>query len=184
MNQLALTSANGATQDSTSLSANQSEFSALTADINQIASTTSYGTTNLLNGSFSNQVLQVGSFNNTNQQISLSISAATASALGISSSISIGSVASAQAAITAVQNAISSVDSIEAGVGATQNELTAVAANLTVGQQNLTAAYSQLVNVNMAQEMTTFSTAQILEQTGVSMLQQAQAAPQAVLKLV
>ena len=75
------------------------------------------------------------------------------------------------------------VDSIEASVGAVQNQLQAIAANLTVGQQNLTAANSQLVNVNMAQEMTTFSTDQILMQTGTSMLAQAQQAPQLVLKL-
>src|SRR6202167_2971754 len=73
MNQLALSSANGATQDTTSLAANQQEFSALQADINQIAGTTSYGTTNLLDGSFSGQTLQVGAFNTTNQQISISI---------------------------------------------------------------------------------------------------------------
>src|SRR5580700_10791765 len=60
MNQLALSSANGATQDSTSLGANQQEFAALQEDIDQIASTTSYGSTTLLDGSFSSQVLQVG----------------------------------------------------------------------------------------------------------------------------
>ena len=185
MDQLATNSANGATQDATSLSANQSEFAALQADINQIAGTTSYGTTNLLDGTFTSQVLQVGAFDLTNQQISLSISASTASALGVGvGSVGVGTVASAQSAISAVQAAISSVDAIEASVGATQNELQSVAANLTVGQQNLSAAESQIVNVNMAKEMTTYSTDQILMQTGVSMLAQAQQAPGLVLKLI
>ena len=79
MNQLALSSANGATQDSTSLHANQQEFQALQNDINQIAATTSYGTTNLLNGSFSNQTLQVGAFDVSTQQINLAISASARS---------------------------------------------------------------------------------------------------------
>ena len=69
------------------------------------------------------------------------------------------------------------MDNIEASVGAIQNELQSIAANLTVGQQNLSAADSQLVDVNMAQEMTTFSTDQILMQTGTAMLAQAQQAP-------
>jgi flagellin len=185
MNQLALSSANGATNDTTSLAANQQEFSALQSEINQIANTTSYGTTNLLDGTFTSQVLQVGAFDLSNQQISLSISSATAGSLGVSTgAVGVGTVGSAQAAVSAVQAAISSVDSIEASVGATQNELQAIGANLTVGQQNLSAASSQLVDVNMAQEMTVFSTDQILMQTGTAMLSQAQQAPNLVLKLI
>src|SRR5580698_1655399 len=79
MNQLALSSANGATQDSTSLAANQQEFAALQSDINQIAATTSYGATTLLDGTFSNQTLQVGAFDLSNQQVSIGISSANAS---------------------------------------------------------------------------------------------------------
>jgi flagellin len=185
MNQLALSSANGATQDSTSLAANQQEFAALQADINQIAGTTSYGQTNLLDGSFSSQTLQVGAFDLSNQQISISIGNSDAAALGLTiGTVGVGSVTSAQAAIAAVQAAISAVDTIEAGVGATQNELQAIGANLTIGQQNLTAAASQLVDVNMAQEMTQYSTDQILMQTGTAMLAQAQQSPNLVLKLV
>jgi len=185
MNQLAISSANGATNDTASFTANEQEFGDLQNDIDQIASTTSYGTTNLLDGSFSNQKLQVGAFNAASQQISLTISGASTGALGVaSSSIGVGSVSSAQAAITAVQAAITSVDSIEANVGGIQNELTAIAANLTVGQQNLQAANSQLVDVNMAQEMTTYSTQQILMQTGTAMLSQAQQAPSLVEKLI
>ena len=185
MNQLAISSSNGATNDSTSLTANEQEFSALQSDIDQIAGTTSYGTTNLLDGTFSGQSLQVGAFDATSNQISLTIGGASTGALGVaSSSVSVATQASAQAAIKAVQAAIASVDNIEATVGAVQNELTAIAANLTVGQQNLSAANSQLVDVNMAQEMTTYSTDQILMQTGTAMLSQAQQAPNLVLKLI
>jgi len=99
MNQLAISSANGATKDTTSLAANQQEFAALQADINQIAGTTSYGTTNLLDGTFSGQQLQVGSFNSSNQQISITIASANAAALGITvGSVGVGSASSAQAA--------------------------------------------------------------------------------------
>jgi flagellin len=185
MDQLALSSANGATNDSNSLNANEQEFAALQNQIDQIANTTSFGTTPLLDGSFSNQVLQVGAFDNSNQQITLNIAAATTGALGVASTtVAVGSQASAQAAVSAVQNAINTVASIEASVGAIQNQLQAVVANLTVGQQNLTAAYSGLVDVNFAQETTAFTTDQILMQSGVAMLSQAQQTPSLVLKLL
>lgn len=185
MNQLALSSANGATTDTTALQANQQEFSALQNQIDQIAGTTSFGKTQLLNGSFSGQTLQVGAFNFASNQVSLTIGAATTGALGVASSaVAVGTVASAQSAIAAVQGAISSVNAIEASLGATQNQLQAITANLTVGQQNLQAATSRLVDVNMAQEMTQYSTDQILMQSGVAMLAQAQQAPSLVLKLL
>lgn len=185
MNQLALSSANGATNDTGSLNANEQEFVALQNQIDQIAATTSYGTSALLDGTFSGQSLQVGAFDNSNQQLTLTISAATTGALGVSStSVSVASQVSAQAAVSAVQAAISAVASIEANVGATQNQLAVVVANLTVGQQNLQSAYSGLVDVNFAQETTTFSTDQILMQSGISMLSQAQQTPSLVLKLL
>ena len=183
MNQLALTSANGATNDTTSLSANNAEFQDLVSAITQIAVTTTYGTTQLLTGTFTGQVLQVGAFDLTNQQITLSLSAADAGTLGLTG-VSVASATSAQAAISAVQAAIAQVDSIEAQAGAIQNQLQSIVANLTVGQQNLAAASSQLVDVNFAQQMTTFSTDQILMQTGTAMLSQAQQAPALVLKLI
>jgi len=185
MNQLALSSANGATNDSGSLNANEQEFVALQNQIDQIASTTSYGTTTLLDGTFTNQSLQVGAFDNSNQQLTLTIGAATTGALGVAStSVAVASQVSAQAAVSAVQAAISTVASIEANVGATQNQLSVVVANLTVGQQNLQSAYSGLVDVNFAEETTTFTTDQILMQSGISMLSQAQQTPSLVLKLL
>ncbi len=185
MNQLALSSSNGATNDTGSLNANEQEFTALQNQIDQIASTTSYGTTALLDGTFTNQSLQVGAFDNSNQQLTLTIGAATTGALGVSTtSVSVASQVSAQAAVSAVQAAISTVASIEANVGATQNQLAVVVANLTVGQQNLQSAYSGLVDVNFAQETTTFTTDQILMQSGISMLSQAQQTPSLVLKLL
>ncbi len=193
MDQLAVASANSATNDSTSLQANEQEFSALQSQIDQIANSTSYGTTQLLN---SNQTftVQVGAFaqngavaagGNAFQQISFSVSAVTTGALALTTTeVSVANAASASSAIAAVQSALSLVDTIESSLGATQNELGALVSNLTVGNQNLQAAYSGMVDVNMAQEMTTFSTDQILMQTGTAMLAQAQTAPSLILKLI
>ena len=183
MNSLALASANGATNDTNSLNANNQEFTALANQIDQIANTTQFGTTVLLDGTFSNQVLQVGAFDNATNQLTLSVGASTTGALNISG-LSVANASSAAAAIASIQAAINSVASIEANVGATQNQLNAIVANLTVGQQNLQSAYSGLVDVNFAQETTTYSTDQILMQSGIAMLAQAQQTPSMVLKLL
>lgn len=193
MDQLAVASANSATNDSTSLQANEQEFSALQTQIDQIANSTSYGTTQLLQSNLTYTV-QVGAFEqngvaalggNAYQQVTFAITAVTTGALALStSSVAVSSAASASSAIQAVQSALSLVDTIESALGATQNELSALVANLTVGNQNLQAAYSGMVDVNMAQEMTTFSTDQILMQTGTAMLAQAQTAPSLILKLI
>jgi flagellin len=194
MEQLALTSANGATQTTTSLQANNSEFTDLKASITEIAKTTTFGTTPLLQGTATSHLatgafaasLQVGAFDTANEQIALSISAVTSTALKLkgATTVAISSATKALSAVSAVQAAIKIVDGVASTVGAKQNELNAIVANLTVGQQNLQAANSQLVDVNMAQEMTTFSTDQILMQSGVSMLAQAQQLPSLVLKLM
>ncbi len=185
MNSLALASANGATNDSNSLNANQQEFTALSNQIDQISQTTQFGTTQLLNGSFSQQTLQVGAFDTVSNVITLTIQGISTGALNIATTaVSVSNAASAQAAASAVQAAISQVASIEAAVGATQNQLNAVVANLTVGQQNLQSAYSSMVDVNFAQATTTYSTDQILMQSGVAMLSQAQQTPSLVLKLL
>lgn len=182
MDQLALTSATNATQTSTSRAADQAEFTDLAKTITKIATTTSFGKSKLLTGSFSG-TLQIGAFDTSSTQISLAISGMKLATLKLTAS-KITSASTARAAISAVQSAISTVDSTAAKVGATQNELNAIVANLTVGQQNLAAANSQLVDVNMAQEMTAFTTDQILMQSGVAMLGQAQQTPSLVLKLL
>jgi flagellin len=90
----------------------------------------------------------------------------------------------AQAAITSVQAALTTVSTAAGKLGALQNEMTSVVSNLTVGQQNLQAANSQIVDTNMASEMTNFTSDQVLEQAGVAMLSQAQQSSQYVLKLL
>ena len=185
MNSLALSSANGATNDTTSLNANQQEFSALQNQIDQIANTTSFGSTKLLDGTFTSQTLQIGAFTSSANQISISISGASTGALSVAStSASVGTAAAALTAAGLVQSALAAVASIEAVVGADQNQLQAVTANLTVGQQNLQSAYASLVDVNFAQATTSFSTDQILMQSGVSMLSQANQSSALVLKLL
>ncbi|MHB1503230.1 MAG: flagellin N-terminal helical domain-containing protein [Acidimicrobiales bacterium] len=187
MDQLAAANSSGGTTDPASVAANQQEFVDLQNEIQQIASTTTFGTQNLLNGTFSNEIVQVGAFATVADQITFGVSAATVGALGVatgSAGVSIGTVSAALSALASVQAAISTVASMAAGVGSLQNELQGIAANLTVMNQNLTAAKSQLVDVNFAEATTQFSTQQILMQSGTAMLSQAQQQPALVLKLL
>ena len=56
--------------------------------------------------------------------------------------------------------------------------------SLDVNEENMTAAYSRLMDVDMAEEMTEYSTLQVLTQSGISMLAQANQRPSDLLQLL
>lgn len=182
MNTLATQAANGGTQNSNSQSADNTEFTSLVNELNQIANSTNYGGTALLNGSY-NGTFQVGPFNSSVNQIAISLSASDASTLGVATA-SINGVTAALSAMSAVQNAINLVATEAANIGATQNQMTALSANLTTAQENIQAAHANLVDVNVAQATTQFTQLQILEQGGVAVLSQAQQLPNLATKLL
>src|ERR1700735_4947712 len=184
-NTLATEAANGGVQDSSTSAAAQSEFASLQAELDQIATSTTYGTPPLLGGTYSGETFQVGPSDSANDQVVVTIAAATSTALAVNTrAVGIGSVAAAEAAMTAVQTAISTVASQAASVGATQNQIQALAANLTTAQQNIESAHANLVDVNVAQETGAFTSDQLLEQSGVAILAQAEQLPSLALKLL
>lgn len=83
-----------------------------------------------------------------------------------------------------IDNAIKNVSTARANFGAVQNRLEHRLNNLATYQENLTASESRIRDVDMAAEMTKFTKLNILQQAGVSMLAQANAAPQSVLSLL
>jgi flagellin len=90
----------------------------------------------------------------------------------------------ATAAITVIDEAISSVSTQNSQLGAYQDRLQDTSDNLTSGAQNLTSANAQLVDVDMAKEMSQYTQDSILVQAATAMLAQAQQEPQSVLKLL
>jgi len=82
-----------------------------------------------------------------------------------------------------VTQVIDFVASARASVGTSQNRLQFAANNVATAAENAEAARSNLVDLDVAQEMTTFTSKQILMQAGVSMLAQAQQLPQNLLRL-
>ena len=92
--------------------------------------------------------------------------------------------AGAEKGIVAAQNALAYVNSVRSKLGAYQNRLEHNTDSLDVSDENLTAAYSRIMDVDMAEEMTAYTTNNVLVQAGVSMLSQANERPQAVLQLL
>jgi flagellin len=86
--------------------------------------------------------------------------------------------------ITAIDRSLSSIADARAGLGAIQNRLEHTIANLATYHENLSAAESRIRDTDMAFEMTTFTKLQVLQQSGVAMLGQANQAPNAVLSLI
>ncbi len=187
MNTIANQAANSQVQDnSTALQADQQEFTALQTQLNQIASSTTYAGVNLLSSSAGSSLLltfQVGPQNSTADQVGVTLNFTNATALGLTS-VSLVGMTNAQGAIQTVQSAINTLASYAAVVGAAQNQVQALANNITVAQQNLTAAHANLVDVNVATATSQYTSLQILEQSGVSVLAQAQQLPQLALKLI
>jgi flagellin len=178
MRDLAVQAANGS-QDATALSAADSEFSALSSEIDRISTSTKFGSTNLLDGTFSAKDFQVGA--NTGDTISVTIAKTDATTLGVGS---LNLTTGAAAAIDTVNAAINTVSTTRAGLGADQNRFEHTIANLNVSVENISASESRIRDVDMAQEMVSYTRNQIMTQAGTAMLAQANSAPQGVLQLL
>lgn len=114
--------------------------------------------------------------------VTISVNAISSSALGINGG-SVTTAANANTASTAVSAALDTLNTARAVVGAAQNRLEFAADNLATSIENTEAARSSLLDLDVAKEMTMFTSKQILVQSGVSMLAQANQMPQSLLKL-
>ena len=98
--------------------------------------------------------------------------------------LTISTFSGAQAAISAVDTAISAIDTIRGDLGAVQNRFESTIANLSNVSENLTAARSRILDADIAQETSNMTKQNILQQAGVSILAQANQAPQLALSLL
>ena len=98
--------------------------------------------------------------------------------------LDISTVAGAEAALKAVDNAIGAVASQRATLGAIQNRLDSTVNNLSITSNNLSAANSRIRDADFAAETAELSRTQVLQQAGISILAQANAQPQQVLSLL
>ena len=98
--------------------------------------------------------------------------------------IDLTSANSARHAISVAQAAIDMVSSMRSDFGAMQNRLDHTINNLSVQEENITAAESRIRDVDMAKEMMAYTKNNILVQSAQAMLAQANQVPQGVLQLL
>jgi flagellin len=202
MKELAEQAATG-TYDSTQRLMIESEYQAMASEITRIANATDFNGLKLLDGTLSgthdgNKMKATGElkvhFGTLNDSAEdyyyIKIGSATASSLGLGNAsvnnpgFSISTQQAAQEALRAINNAVVSKDKIRANLGAMQNRLENTIANLTTQAENLQSAESRISDVDVAAEMTQFVRNQILTQSAVAMLSQANSMPKLALSLI
>ncbi|MBI9079875.1 MAG: flagellin [Pseudodesulfovibrio sp.] len=171
-----------------------SEYQAMASEITRIANATDFNGIHLLNGNLSGEGLTIhfGTGNDaTEDKYNVAISTCTASALGVGNAgnvsaagYTVSTQAMAQASLEALDAAITSKDKIRANLGSMQNRLQATISNLEIQGQNLQASESRISDVDVATEMTEYTKQQIITQSAVSMLSQANSLPQMALSLI
>jgi len=182
-----------------------SEYQAMASEITRIANATDFNGIYLLNGNLSGAThsgagltstgklkVHFGSGNlSAEDYYYIQVGTSTASAFGLglgaasgSSGRSISTQALAQQALDAINTAILSKDKIRANLGALQNRLENTISNLQVQVLNLQSAESQISDVDVATEMTEFVRQQILTQSAIAMLSQANSLPRMALNLI
>ncbi len=179
---LAIQSQNGI-NSSTDRAALQKEVSQLKLEISRVASTTQFGTQNLLAGGFSATFL-VGA--NAGQNIDIKLSRTGGygtNALGLSA-LSVSSVGGASGALALIDTAIGVIDGTRADLGAIQNRFQATIRNLTNISENVSGARSRIRDTDFAKETAELTRTQILQQTSTTVLAQANQRPQAALSLL
>ncbi|WP_208559002.1 flagellin Hag [Marinilactibacillus kalidii] len=202
------------TNSTDDLSAIQSEIDELNKEVDRIASTTQFNGKTLLDGSVSTNAdsqstfkLQIGSNTGSADTLTVNISAMNSANLGLDgatgtklSGIDVvgtpavvdgGGNETAAAvpgdhseAINVIDAAIKQVSEQRSNLGANQNRLDHTINNLTTTKENLSEANSRIRDVDMAEEMMSFTKSNILSQASTAMLAQANQMPQGVLQLL
>jgi len=136
--------------------------------------------------------LQVGSGTTVNDQIGLSFADTRINSAGALAGLKAAltaftgatTAANAQTLMGQVNSALDFFSSQRATFGAIQNRLASTVANAQASVENLSAAQSRIQDTDYAAETATMTRTQILQQAGMAMLAQANAAPNAVLSLL
>jgi flagellin len=152
------------------------EFQQLISEVDRIAQSTEYNRVPLLNGQSNTFEIQVGTRNNPAIDRIKLFDANSADinivSLGLNLA-SLGDKASAQNSLSAIDGALESVTAIRSNFGALQNRLQSVTNNIMISRENLAAANSRIRDTDMAEETSELTKNQILSQSGVAVLGQA-----------
>ena len=171
------------TQQHTALDA---EFTSIKAEIDRIGSSTSFNGAAVFSAVSTNVYLSdaTATGSSTISTLSGTISTSTAGNQVDLSGKSLTDATTSQAALTAIDTAIANVAALRGTLGASINRLQSATAVITNQVQNLSAAQDGIRGANIAEEVANLSKFQILNQTGISALSQANQSQQSVLKLL
>lgn len=187
MRDLAVQGAND-TLTSTDRGSINKELTALHQELTRIAETTEFNTKNLLNTANNSFTFQIGA--NEQQTLTVAIGKMDGKTLLVSDAAKFiidskaSNVRKTGGMISVIDKAIATVSDQRAALGAVQNRLEHTINNLTATNENLSDANSRIRDVDMAEEMMTFTKSNILSQAATSMLAQANAMPNSVLNLL
>ena len=162
----------------------QTENAALLTEIDRIANSAEFNGQALLNSAATVLTFQVGIRNvAANDRISVNTLDATAATLGVSA-VDLSTQAGAQAALATIDAGLLGVSLARANFGATGNRLGSVIQSIQASSESLSAANSRIRDVDVAEETSKMARTQVMMQAGVSVLAQANQAPQIALKLL
>lgn len=162
------------------------EYQQLKSEMQRITEATTFNGRDLLNGTGGVLDIQVGTRNDPfKDRISFNASAANASleALGMTAE-GLGTKEAAQMSLDTVDKAMVSVNAIRANFGAMQNRLQSTIQNISIADENLSAANSRIRDTDVAAETAELTRNQILMQAGISILGQTNSMQQMALKLL
>ena len=177
MRELSVQAANEGSNDAEAIAAAQAEYDSLALEIDHISDETRFGSTALLDGTYTAKEFQVSQ--TAGDTVSVSIADADSTALLVD-----GLTVGVSATTTAIDTAINTVSQRRGDLGALQNRFESMVNNLNVSMENLTASESRIRDADMALEMVSFTKSQILVQAGTAMIAQANSVPQSVLRLL
>jgi flagellin len=184
------------TVDSTGRASLNAEFTQIESEIARIAETTNFNGTSIFGTDGVNGQLKVfvGDING-NSSIAVSIATITADAtagtvsnLGASgpglTSVDLTGASTAKGSIDDIKAALNAVSNMRANIGAGMNRLSSAVSVLQTQSQNTSAAESTIRDANFAEEVANMTKYQILSQSGMAALAQANSSSQSVLSLL
>lgn len=160
------------------------EFQQLVSEFDRIAKSTRYGNKSLLTGTGEEFEFQVGAFKGPENVIKFSLDADTTASDVDIEGLSISDQDDALDTLESLDGAIYKVAGTRAEFGALQSRLQHTIDALAVQAENLEAARSNIVDVDMAEEVSKLAQAQIMQEAGTSVIAQANASATRALRLL
>jgi len=179
---LATEAANG-TNTGNQLTALNTEYVSIKAEIDQIGLNTTYNGTSVFTGTTTSIFLSDGGAAETLANATVGVSPGSVSSSGLGLTTALDTQTDAVAALAQITAAVQTVAASRAGLGASINRLNAGVGVETAQVQNLTSAEDGITAANIPQEVTKLSQYSVLDQTGISALTQANNALQNILAL-